>query len=341
MPFTAFPRVRMSRGTASSTRGVRFRFRTEAGTGENNGAASNKRVYGSPVTGCNCAPAGGPFRGHERSHPLEVTPAFSILEPVAPGPASRHPPVFPDCSITIYHMKGTYMKFLFAVLSSLILLAGCDKGSQQGGGAAKLETSRDSVSYSIGINIGMNMLRDSVEFNPAPLMRGLSDAALDTAQRLMKPSGVEQTLMNYQQELSQKRMESIRKKGEANLKLSEEWLANNAKKPGVVTLPSGLQYKIIKNGTGPKPTKDQLVTAHYRGTLIDGKQFDSSYDRKEPSTFRLSGVIPGWTEGLQLMSVGSKWEFYIPAKLGYGEQGSGPIGPNEALVFEVELLKVQ
>jgi len=233
------------------------------------------------------------------------------------------------------------MKFLSAVLLSLTLLAGCDKGSQQGGGDVKLETERDSVSYSIGVNIGMNMLRDSVEFNPAPLLRGLSDAALDTAQRLMKPPEVEQTLMAYQQKLSQKRMEDMRKKGEANLKLGEEWLAANAKKPGVVTLPSGLQYKIIKNGTGQKPRKDQLVTAHYRGTLIDGKQFDSSYDRNEPSTFQLSGVIRGWTEGLQLMAVGSKWELYIPAKLGYGEQGSGPIGPNEVLIFEVELLKIQ
>jgi hypothetical protein len=114
-----------------------------------------------------------------------------------------------------------------------------------------------------------------------------------------------------------------------------DYLAANKVKDGVKTTESGLQYTVVKEGTGPKPNKDQLVTAHNRGTLIDGKQFDSSYDRKEPSTFRLSGVIPGWTEGLQLMSVGSKWELYIPAKLGYGEQGSGPIGPSEALIFEV------
>jgi FKBP-type peptidyl-prolyl cis-trans isomerase FklB len=241
----------------------------------------------------------------------------------------------------IHQKKGTFMKFLSAVLLSLILLSGCDKGSQQGGSDVKLETVRDSVSYSIGINIGMNMLRDSVEFNPAPLVRGLGDAALDTSKRLMKPSEVEQTLMAYQQQLTQKRMESARLKGDANLKRSEEWMAANAKKSGVVTLPSGLQYKVIKNASGPKPTKEHLVTANYRGTTVDGKQFDSSYDRGEPATFRLSGVIPGWTEGLQLMSVGSKWELYVPAKLAYGEQGSGPIGPNEALIFEIELVKIQ
>jgi FKBP-type peptidyl-prolyl cis-trans isomerase len=233
------------------------------------------------------------------------------------------------------------MKFLSAILLSLLVLSGCDKSSQQTGSDVKLETERDRVSYSIGINIGMNMLRDSVEFNPAPLLRGLSDAALDSTKRMMKPSEVEQTLMAYQEKLAQKRMEEARLKGEVNLKRSEEWLAANAKKPGVVTLPSGLQYKIIKNGTGPKPKKDQTVTAHYRGTLVDGKQFDSSYDRGEPATFHLTGVIPGWTEGIQLMPVGSKWELYIPAKLAYGEQGSGPIGPNEALIFELELLKIQ
>jgi FKBP-type peptidyl-prolyl cis-trans isomerase FklB len=243
--------------------------------------------------------------------------------------------------LNIHEKKGMVMKLLSVFLLSLVLLSGCDKGAQQGGADAKLESNRDSVSYSIGINIGMNMLRDSVEFNAVPLLRGLSDAALDTSKRLMKPAEVEQTLMAYQQELTQKRMESARVKGEANLKRGEEWLAENAKKAGVVVLPSGLQYKIIKNGTGPKPKKEQYVTAHYRGSFVDGKQFDSSIDRKEPATFQLTGVIPGWTEGLQLMPVGSKWEFYIPAKLGYGEQGSGPIGPNETLIFEVELLSIK
>jgi FKBP-type peptidyl-prolyl cis-trans isomerase FklB len=108
-----------------------------------------------------------------------------------------------------------------------------------------------------------------------------------------------------------------------------------------VTLPSGLQYKIIIEGKGPKPRKDQMVTTHYRGTLVDGKPFDSSYDRGEPATFRVTGVIPGWTEALLLMSAGAKWELYVPAKLAYGEQGSGPIGPNETLIFEIELLKIQ
>jgi FKBP-type peptidyl-prolyl cis-trans isomerase len=233
------------------------------------------------------------------------------------------------------------MKHLSIALLITVILAGCSKDNQQGAPDVKLSDERDSVSYSIGINIGMNMLRDSVEFNPATLLRGLMDASLDSSKRLIGQAGMEQTLMAYQQKLMAKRMETARLKGEVNLKKGEEWLAENAKKPGVVTLPSGLQYKIIKQGTGPKPKDGQTVTANYRGTHIDGTQFDSSIDRGEPSTFRLGGVIAGWNEGLQLMQVGSKYELYVPAKLAYGAQGSGPIGPNEVLIFEVELLKVQ
>lgn len=233
------------------------------------------------------------------------------------------------------------MKLFSALVLTTLLLAGCDGGAGQSAADARLETLRDSVSYSIGLNIGTNMLRDSVEFNAAPLVRGLQDAALDSGKRLMTPSQVEQTLMAYQEHLSQKRMENMRRKGEANLKKGQEWLAENAKKQGVVTTASGLQYKVMTAGNGPKPRKDQSVTAHYRGTLIDGTQFDSSYDRGEPATFPLSGVIAGWTEGLQLMPKGSKYELYIPHTLAYGENGSGPIGPNETLIFEVELIDIK
>jgi len=185
------------------------------------------------------------------------------------------------------------------------------------------------------------MLHDSVEFNAEPLLQGIKDATLDTSKRLMKPSEVEKCLMTYQQQLSTKRMENARKAGEANLKKGQEWLAENGKKPGVITLPSGLQYKVIKQGTGPKPKREQMVEAHYTGTLIDGSKFDSSVDRGEPTTFQVGGVIPGWTEALQLMSVGSKWELYIPPGLAYGEAGAGPIGPNETLIFEVELISIK
>jgi FKBP-type peptidyl-prolyl cis-trans isomerase len=134
----------------------------------------------------------------------------------------------------------------------------------------------------------------------------------------------------------------MKEAGEANKKEGDTFLATNKTKPGVVTLPDGLQYKIIKEGTGPKPTATDTVTVNYRGTLIDGKEFDSSYKRGEPATFPVGGVIKGWTEALQLMPVGSKWELYIPSDLAYGARGAGAdIGPNSTLIFEVELLSIK
>ncbi len=233
------------------------------------------------------------------------------------------------------------MKQLFSltIILALVVLA-CEK-SDSPVGVTKLETMRDSVSYSIGLNIGTNMLRDSVEFDALALVQGLIDAKLDSSNRMLLPSKAEQCLMAYQQELTMRRMENIRLQGEANLKKGQDWLAENKKKEGVVETASGLQYKVIRKGTGPKPTAQQMVTAHYKGTLIDGTKFDSSYDRNEPAQFQLSAVIAGWTEGLQLMEVGSKYELYIPPSLGYGESGSGPIGPNAVLIFEVELLGIK
>ncbi|MFN0159208.1 MAG: FKBP-type peptidyl-prolyl cis-trans isomerase [Bacteroidota bacterium] len=229
--------------------------------------------------------------------------------------------------------------FSLAVILALVII-GCLE-SDQPVGVTKLETMRDSVSYAIGLNIGMNMLRDSVEMDPASLLQGLIDAKLDSTDRMLLPSESEKCLMEYQQELTTKRMENIRKQGEASLKKGMEWLAENKKKEGVIETASGLQYKVLSKGSGPKPTVQQTVRAHYKGTLIDGTKFDSSYDRNEPAEFPLSGVIAGWTEGLQLMEVGSKYELYIPPSLGYGENGSGPIGPNSVLIFEVELLSIK
>ncbi len=231
------------------------------------------------------------------------------------------------------------MKVVLIVFLALVI-TGCQTGDK-GGKVTTLESQQDKVSYAIGLNVGTNMLRDSVRYKVAPLMQGLQDAALDTAQRLMKPSEVEQTLMAYQEELREKAMEMRRKQGEAGKKRSDEFLEQNKKKAGVVTLESGLQYKVIKEGTGLKPTMEDYLVAHYRGTLSDGSEFESSYNRGEPATFKLTNVIKGWQQAFQMMKVGSKWELYIPADLAYGEAGSGPIGPNEALIFEVELLDIK
>jgi FKBP-type peptidyl-prolyl cis-trans isomerase FklB len=149
-------------------------------------------------------------------------------------------------------------------------------------------------------------------------------------------------LTEVQNELRKKQQEQMQAAGEMNKKEGETFLAANKGKDGVVTLPSGLQYKILTQGTGPKPTSADTVVCNYRGTLINGTEFDSSYKRGQPATFPVSGVIKGWTEALPLMSVGSKWQLFIPAELAYGERAPGPeIGPNSTLIFEVELISIQ
>jgi FKBP-type peptidyl-prolyl cis-trans isomerase len=144
----------------------------------------------------------------------------------------------------------------------------------------------------------------------------------------------------FQKEMTAKQAEKIKMAGEKNKKAGETFLSENSKKDGVVTLKSGLQYKVITEGTGKMPKESDTVTTHYRGTLVDGTEFDSSYKRGEPVSFQVNGVIPGWTEALQLMKTGSKWQLFIPSGLAYGENGPEPIGPNAALIFDVELISV-
>jgi FKBP-type peptidyl-prolyl cis-trans isomerase len=211
-------------------------------------------------------------------------------------------------------------------------------GSQS---ASALTTKKDKVSYAIGMNIGTNLHKQSVDVDPKILQQGLQDA-LAGGKTLLSEDEAHATLTEFQNEMRQKQQEKMQQAGEANKKEGEAFLAANKTKESVVTLPSGLQYKIITAGTGPKPTAGDSVVCNYRGTLIDGKEFDSSYKRGQPATFPVSGVIKGWTEALQLMPVGSKWQLFVPSELAYGDRGSGPdIGPNATLVFEVELLSIQ
>jgi FKBP-type peptidyl-prolyl cis-trans isomerase FklB len=211
-------------------------------------------------------------------------------------------------------------------------------GSQS---ASALTTKKDKVSYAIGMNIGTNLRKQSVDVDPKILQQGLEDS-LTAGKTLLSEDEARTTLTEFQNEMRQKQQEKMQQAGEANKKDGEAFLAANKTKEGVVTLPSGLQYKIITAGTGPKPTASDSVVCNYRGTLIDGKEFDSSYKRGQPATFPVSGVIKGWTEALQLMPVGSKWQLFVPSELAYGDRGSGPdIGPNATLVFEVELLSIQ
>jgi FKBP-type peptidyl-prolyl cis-trans isomerase FklB len=211
-----------------------------------------------------------------------------------------------------------------------------------------LKTDKDKSSYAIGMNIGKGLKRDAVDVDPAILARGIKDALAgqktlltdDEAKTLL--TALQNEMRKKQMELRQQAMEAQKQAGEANKKEGDAFLAENKTKDGVVTLPSGLQYKVLKDGDGPKPTAADSVVCNYRGTLINGTEFDSSYKRGQPATFGVGQVIKGWTEALQLMPVGSKWQLFIPAELAYGERApGGPIGPNSMLIFEVELLSIQ
>jgi FKBP-type peptidyl-prolyl cis-trans isomerase FklB len=204
-----------------------------------------------------------------------------------------------------------------------------------------LKDQKDRVSYVIGMDIGTNLKRQSVEVNTDVLFRGIRDG-LSGSKPLMTDQEIRETIASFQKELQAKQEEVAKKMGEKNKKEGETFLAENKKKEGIVTLASGLQYKILKKGSGKKPKLTDTVTTHYKGTLIDGTEFDSSYRRNQPVSFPVNGVIAGWTEALQLMEEGAKWQLFIPASLAYGERGAGPqIGPNAMLIFEVELISVQ
>ena len=204
----------------------------------------------------------------------------------------------------------------------------------------ELQTEKDKFSYALGMNIGTNLHRQAVPVDPEILLRGLKDS-LAGGQTLLTEEEARAAIMQVQGEIRKQQQEKLQAQGEANKKEGEAFLAANKTKQGVVTLPDGLQYKILQAGTGPKPTAGESVTVNYRGTLVNGTEFDSSYKRGQPATFPVTGVIKGWTEALQLMPVGSKWQLFIPANLAYGERAPGDIGPNSTLIFEVELLKAE
>ena len=228
------------------------------------------------------------------------------------------------------------MKYIAIITGFLII--GCESSDNQQ--APKLETAIDSVSYSIGVDIGKNMKTQELDINDKAMFAGWS-AAFNGDTLQLTEEDMLATLNNFRKVMQEKVQQRAKAQAEENLAKGNTFLAENAKKEGVVTLESGLQYKVIEEGSGETPTEKSKVTVHYRGTLLNGEEFDSSYKRGQPYTTPVTNVIKGWTEALQLMPVGSKWELYVPSNLAYGNSPRGPGGPNSALVFEVELIGIE
>lgn len=215
------------------------------------------------------------------------------------------------------------------------------QGSAAAEQGTKLTDKKDKISYSIGVDVGKSIQKQKIDINPEAFLSGFKDGQADKL-TLMTDEEIRQTLTALQTEMIEKHKAMAKELAAKNLAEGEKFLAENKKQKGVVTLPSGLQYRIIKEGKGTSPKATDTVTTHYRGKLMNGTEFDSSYSRNEPAKFAVNGVIPGWVEALQLMKPGAKWELFVPAKLAYGENGVGNlIGPNSTLLFEVELLNVE
>lgn len=204
----------------------------------------------------------------------------------------------------------------------------------------ELKTPKDKASYAIGMDMANSLKKNEIDVDPVILGQAFKDL-LGGQKTLMTDEEARSTLTALQQEMQSKRQEKMKAQGETNKKAGAAFLAENKNKEGVKTLPSGLQYKVITEGKGKTPKADDTVTVQYKGTLIDGTEFDSSYKRGQAATFPVNGVIKGWTEALQLMKEGDKWMLYIPADLAYGENGPGPIGSNATLIFEVELESIK
>ena len=229
------------------------------------------------------------------------------------------------------------MKYLLIILSFLLLIA-CNQGAQE---VTSLDTEQQKISYAIGTDIGKNLQRTEVEFDHAALVQGIKDAMAEK-ELLLDENEAREMMTIFQKKSREAVQKSKKEKGEKNIMEGEKFLEENKTKEGVVVLPSGLQYKVLTEGTGKSPKATDKVKVHYKGTLIDGTEFDSSYKRNQPAEFAVNGVIKGWTEGLQLMTVGSSYKFFIPSELAYGERGAGAdIGPNETLIFDVELLGIE
>jgi FKBP-type peptidyl-prolyl cis-trans isomerase len=229
------------------------------------------------------------------------------------------------------------MRFVAIMVIGMLVLAGQAYGADE----SALKSDKDKLSYTFGANFGKSLKQQEIEINTDIFIKGMKDG-LSGGKMVLTDQEMKETMTSFQKEMAAKQAEKRKVLGEKNKKEGEAFLSTNKTKEGVKTLASGLQYKVITEGTGKTPKATDSVVTNYKGTLIDGTEFDSSYQRKTPATFKVNGVIKGWTEALQLMKEGSKWQLFVPSDLAYGERGAGPnIGPNAVLIFEIELVSVK
>ena len=236
-------------------------------------------------------------------------------------------------------MKNALTVRLALAFAGLLLIQPvCNAESKDKAAAGKPQETQDKVSYSIGADIGKNLKRSDLDLNPAFLTQGIKDSF--AGKTVLSDEEMKAVLQTFQTEMQAKMMAKQKEAAAKNKADSDKFLEENKKKEGVVTTASGLQYKIIKAGDGAKPKTTDTVSVNYRGTLVNGTEFDKNKEN-EPATFQVEGVIPGWVEALPMMPVGSKWQLFIPPSLAYGEQAPPQIGPNQVLVFDVELLDIK
>ncbi len=228
------------------------------------------------------------------------------------------------------------MKYVLVVILSAGFLFGICSAAEK----MELKDLKDRESYSLGYQFGQNMKGQPIDLNLDVYTSGIRDA-LGGKNPQMTSEEIRTTIMELQKRVMAAQQKGLKEQAEKNLSESKAFLAKNGEKEGMKTLQSGLQYKALTEGSGKTPKAEDTVTVHYKGTLIDGTEFDSSYKRGQPATFQVNGVIKGWTEALQLMKEGSRWQIFIPPELAYGDRGMGPIPPNSTLIFEVELLAVK
>jgi FKBP-type peptidyl-prolyl cis-trans isomerase FklB len=229
------------------------------------------------------------------------------------------------------------MRYFIVIIFSIVFLFNVCHAQ----GKVELKDQKDKESYSLGYQFGHNLKAQGVDINLDVYTSGIKDA-LGGKESQMSQEEIRAAITSLQQRLQAARQKEMKEMAAKNLEEGKKFLAENQKKEGIKALPNGLQYKVLTEGTGKSPKAEDTVTVNYKGTLIDGTEFDSSYKRGQPATFQVKGVIPGWTEALQLMKEGSKWQLFIPPELAYGERGAGrEIGPNATLIFEVELLTVK